>query len=148
MPTFSTLPLSKARANSATGHRAALLQEYVAYIQRVAPGEAGKLELGEGETTQAVRRRLNVAAEALGMDLKASRSTNAVYFWVLNNRHGADSRKMSKTARNKAAHFHALGGAVSSSTESSTQQKVRPEVMAHYRASLARNRLLAELLAQ
>ena len=147
MPTFSTLPLSKARANSATGHRAALLQEYVAYIQRVAPGEAGKLELGEGETTQAVRRRLNVAAEALGMDLKASRSTNAVYFWVLNNRHGADSGKVSKTARNKAAHFHALGGA-SSSTESSTQQKVRPEVMAHYRASLARNRLLAELLAQ
>ena len=74
MPTFNTLPLSKARANSATGHRAALLHEYVAYIQHVAPGKAGKLELGEGETTQAVRRRLNMAAEALGVDLKARRS--------------------------------------------------------------------------
>ena len=43
MPTFDTLPLNEARANSATGQRAALLQEYIGYIQRVAPGQAGKL---------------------------------------------------------------------------------------------------------
>ena len=66
MPTFSTLPIGEARARSATGKRAALLQEYVGYIERVAPGEAGKLEAGEGETTQAIRRRLNAAATALG----------------------------------------------------------------------------------
>ena len=44
MPTFDTLPLNEARANSATGQRAALLQEYMAYIQRVGAwtsGEAG-----------------------------------------------------------------------------------------------------------
>ena len=55
MPTFSTLPIGEARARSATGKRAALLQEYVGYIQRVTAGEAGKLEGGEGETPQAER---------------------------------------------------------------------------------------------
>ncbi len=58
IPTIDSLPLHEARANSATGRRAALLQEYMGYIQRVAPGQAGKLEPEEGETTQAVRRRL------------------------------------------------------------------------------------------
>ena len=69
MPTFDTLPLNEARANSATGQRAALLQEYMGYIQMLAPGQAGKLEPGEGETTQAIRRRLTAAAEALGKEL-------------------------------------------------------------------------------
>ena len=34
--------------NTVTGQRAALLQEYVGYIQRVGPGQAGKLEPGRG----------------------------------------------------------------------------------------------------
>ena len=69
MPTLDTLPLHEPRANSATGQRAALLQECMGCIQRVAPGQAGKLEPGAGETTQAVRRRLAAAAEALGKEL-------------------------------------------------------------------------------
>lgn len=81
MPAFSTLPIGEARARSATGKRAALLQEYGGYIERVAPGEAGKLEIGEGKTTQAVRRRLNAAAEALGKRLEFRRTDNAVHFW-------------------------------------------------------------------
>ena len=82
MPTFDTLPLNEARANNATGQRAALLQEYMGYIQSVPPGLAGKLEPGEGETTQAIRRRLAVAAEALGKELQVRRTANAVYFWA------------------------------------------------------------------
>ena len=35
MPTFDILPLNEARANNATGQRAAPLQEYMGYIQRV-----------------------------------------------------------------------------------------------------------------
>ena len=62
--------------------RAALLQEYMEYIQRVALGQAGRLEPGEGETTQAIRRRLAAAAEALGKELQVRRSANAVYFWA------------------------------------------------------------------
>ena len=82
MPTFDTVPLNEARANSATGQRAALLQEYSGYIRSVSPGLAGKLEPGEGETTQAIRRRLAAAAETLGKELQVRRSANAVYFWT------------------------------------------------------------------
>ena len=41
MPTFDILPLNEARANSATGQRAALLQEYIGYIQRVGRDRRG-----------------------------------------------------------------------------------------------------------
>ena len=82
MPTFDTIPLNEAQANSATSQRAALLQEYMGYIQRVAPGQAGRLGPGEGETTQALRRRLTAAAEALGKELQVRRSASAVYFWA------------------------------------------------------------------
>ena len=82
MPTFGTVPIGEARANTVTGERAALLQEYVGYIQRVGSGQAGKLEPGEGETTQAIRRRLTAAAEALGKELQVRRSANAIYFWA------------------------------------------------------------------
>ena len=85
MPTFSTVPISEARAKSATGKRAALLQEYIQYIQRAA-GEAGVLEAGEGETTQAIRRRLALASEALGTTLDVRRSGNTIFFWTSNGR--------------------------------------------------------------
>ena len=81
MPTFGTISIGEARANSVTGKRAALIQEYVGFIQGVPPGQAGKLEPGQGETTQAVRRRLNAAAELLGVSLEVRRTANAVYFW-------------------------------------------------------------------
>ena len=93
MPTFSTLPIGEARARSATGKRAALLQEYVDYIERVAPDEAGKLEAGEGETTQAIRRRLNAAAEALGKRLEFRRTSTTVYFWPSEGRRRGRPRK-------------------------------------------------------
>ena len=93
IPTFSTLPIGEARARSATGKRAVLLQEYVGYIQRVAPGEAGKLEVGEGETTQAIRRRLNAAATVLGKTLEFRRTDSAVYFWLSDGRRRGRPRK-------------------------------------------------------
>ena len=67
---------------AAAGQRAALLLAYMGYIQRVGAGQAGKLEPGDGETTQALRRRLTAAAEALGKELQVRRSANAVYFWT------------------------------------------------------------------
>lgn len=93
MPTFSTLPVAEARARSASGVRAALLQEYIGYIERVGPGEAGKLEAGEGETTQAIRRRLGAAAEALGKRLDFRRADSTVYFWVADGRRRGRPRK-------------------------------------------------------
>ena len=62
---------------------------------------------------------------------------------------GACWLRMRKIARNDGRHFQAvLEDALRDYIEGREQQRVRPEVMAHYRASVERNRLLAELLAQ
>ncbi len=91
MPIFGIVPIGEARANSVTGKRAALLQEYVGYIQGVPSGQAGKLGPGEDETTQAVRRRLNAAAETLGVSIEVRRTVGAVYFWASEGRPRKDS---------------------------------------------------------
>ena len=96
MPTFTKLSIAQAQAKSATGKRAALLQEYMGYVQDVTSGEAGSLEATEGETTQAIRRRLNAAAEALGRTLETRRNGNTVYFWV------AESRRRGRPRKNPA----------------------------------------------
>ncbi len=93
MPTFSLVSIGEARAKTATGKRAALLQEYVGYVQGVAPGEAGMLEVGEGETTQGIRRRLTAAADVLGKNLDVRRSASAVYFWASEGRRRGRPRK-------------------------------------------------------
>ena len=57
--------------------------------------------------------------------------------------------EMRQIARKEGRQFQAvLEEAMAGYIENKTKQTVRPEVMAHYRASLERNRLLAELLAQ
>lgn len=56
---------------------------------------------------------------------------------------------MREIARREGRQFQAvLEEAMASYIESKTPEGVRPEFMAHYRASLERNRLLAQLLAQ
>ena len=69
-----------------------LLQEYIGYIQRVPP-EKRESSMGEGETTQAVRRRLNAASEALGKSLEVRRTANAAYFWSSEGRRRGRPRK-------------------------------------------------------
>ena len=93
MPTFSIVSLGEAREGSASDKRAELLQEYLGYIQRVPQGEAGVLEPGEGETPQAIRRRLNAAAETLGKRLDIRRSDRTVYFWPSEGRRRGRPRK-------------------------------------------------------
>ena len=57
--------------------------------------------------------------------------------------------KMREIARSDGRHFDdVLEGAMICYIESRAQSKVRPEVMAHYRASVKRNRRLMELLAK
>ena len=57
--------------------------------------------------------------------------------------------KMREVAQIEGRHFQAvLEDAMRDYIEGRAQANVRPEFMAHYRASLERNRLLAELLAQ
>ena len=82
MPTLDVLTLGEAQANSVTGKRAQILREYMGYIDRVQEGQAGKLTPDEGETTNAIRRRLTNAATAMGKNLQVRKSENTVYFWV------------------------------------------------------------------
>ena len=57
--------------------------------------------------------------------------------------------KMREIARIDGRHFQAvLEDAMQQYLDNRAQQKVRPEVMAHFRASLEKNRRLYELLAQ
>ena len=93
VPTFAKMSVSQAQAKSATGKRAQVLQEYMGYIQELAPGEAGVLEPGEGESTQAIRRRLSAAADALGKTLQVRRNGSAVYFWTSEGRRRGRPRK-------------------------------------------------------
>ena len=56
---------------------------------------------------------------------------------------------MRQIARNDGRHFQAvLEDAMRGYIEGWAHRKVRPEVMAHYRASVEKNRLLYDLLAQ
>jgi hypothetical protein len=56
---------------------------------------------------------------------------------------------MREIARSDGRHFQSvLEDAMTGYIETRARQEVRPEVMAHYRASVERNRLLAELLAK
>ncbi len=56
---------------------------------------------------------------------------------------------MRQIARSDGRHFQSvLEDAMTDYVEAQVRRKMRPEVMAHYRASVERNRLLAELLAQ
>ncbi len=56
---------------------------------------------------------------------------------------------MRRAAREQGRHFQSvLEDAMRDYLEKSTQARVRPEVMAHFRASLERNRRLGELLAE
>ena len=57
--------------------------------------------------------------------------------------------KMREIARNDGRHFQAvLEDAMISYIEGRESPNVRPEVMAHFRASVERNRRLLELLAK
>lgn len=82
MPTFELVPMQEALRKSSSSKRAQIVQEYIAYIDRLTSGQAGKLTPGEGETALTVRRRLNSAAKLSGKALKVSRVGEDVYFWV------------------------------------------------------------------
>ena len=57
--------------------------------------------------------------------------------------------KMREIARNDGRHFQAvLEDAMRDYIEGRTQSNVRPEMMAHFHASLEKNRRLGELLAE
>ncbi len=82
MPTFDVVPLQQAKNQAElTGKRGAIILEYLAYIDRVEPGKAGKLSITTGETSAAIKRRLGTAAKHAGKTLVVRRVGDAIYFW-------------------------------------------------------------------
>ena len=82
MPTFDQVSLQEAMLKTATGKTAQITQEYLGYIEQLPEGQAGRLQVGEGESVATVRRRLGVAAKLSGKDIAIKRLGNEVYFWV------------------------------------------------------------------
>ena len=82
MPTFETLPIEQAMMRSATGRRAEITKEYLGYIEQLSEGEAGRLEVSEGETVATIRRRLGAAARTVSRDLVIRRVGDEVFFWA------------------------------------------------------------------
>ena len=82
MPTFEIVPLEEAKKLlSLTGKRGAIMQEYLTYVERLQPGTAGKLTIGEGESSAAIKRRLSGAAKVNGDALEVKRIGDDIYFW-------------------------------------------------------------------
>jgi hypothetical protein len=56
--------------------------DYVAFIQQVPDGQAGKLILSEGENPITARKWLVLAAKAMDIPLGIRRRGQTIYFWV------------------------------------------------------------------
>lgn len=82
MPRFEVLPLNEAKLKSATGKRAQIAREYLGYIQKLGPGQAGRLQGSEGESVGALRRRLGAAAKQAAVELEMKRVGDELFFWV------------------------------------------------------------------
>ena len=93
MPRFESMSRSEAEFQSASGPRAALMREYIGYIERVAAGEAGRLTAGPDESLAAIRRRLGAAARYLERDITIRQTEDALYYWhgVVRRRQRSDS---------------------------------------------------------
>ena len=70
---------------------------YSFFIEKLKDGKAGHLRPSEGETVQAVRRRLGKAAKLAGKSLEIRRVHDEVYFWLDGNSPSKKSRRKSPT---------------------------------------------------
>ena len=81
MPKFEIIQMAEAAAKTASSRSTKRLQEYLEYIQQLQPGQAGRLQPGEGERVTTVRRRLGAAAKLADKNLVIKRVGEEVYFW-------------------------------------------------------------------
>ena len=88
MSRLAIVSIEEAMAKTASGKRAKIIHEYLGYIRQLESGQAGMLSATEGESAIAIRRRLNQAAKAAGVELTIKRSGDDVYFWSTARRRG------------------------------------------------------------
>ncbi len=82
MPHFQQVPLQEAMQQGIPSKRQQLLQGYIAYIEQLENGNAGRLVPSDGETPMVVRRRLTAASKLAGKELQVRRTGDEIYFWL------------------------------------------------------------------
>jgi hypothetical protein len=82
MPEFEIVSLDEATLRTVSPRQGQYLKEYVSYIHQLPQGQAGKLHLLEEENPNTIRRRLAIAAQAVGIPLIIKRSGQDLYFWA------------------------------------------------------------------
>ena len=70
MSRLEIVSIEEAMAKTASGKRAKIIHEYLGYIRQLESGQAGMLPATEDESAIAIRRRLNQAAKAAGVELR------------------------------------------------------------------------------
>ena len=98
MPKFELI--NKEDAESKTkfaGKSGRILSMYSFFIEQLKDGKAGHLRPSEGETVQAVRRRLGKAAKLAGKPIEIRRVHDEVYFWLEDSNPSKKSRRKSST---------------------------------------------------
>ena len=90
MPEFDLLPLSEALDRCVSNTHSASVAEYLGYINRLRPGEAGRLQIREGEKLGLVRMHLGAAARLAGKSVVIRRAGDEIIFW-LNETQSGDS---------------------------------------------------------
>jgi hypothetical protein len=101
MPEFAIVSVKEAQSRTIPGRHGKFLNEYASYIKKLTPGQAGKLHILEQEKPATIRRRLLVAAKALGVPLTIKRSGQEVYFWIEGWGEEEPRRKQSYTRRRR-----------------------------------------------
>ena len=82
MPNFDLVPMDEAIRMTASGRRSRIIREYADYIDRLEPGQAGRLRPAKGETVQAVRRRLGKASKLTDRKVNIKRVGEDIFFWL------------------------------------------------------------------
>jgi hypothetical protein len=101
MPEFTTVSVQEAQLRTIPGRHGKFLNEYASYIKKLTPGQAGKFHTLEQEKPATIRRRLLVAAKALGVPLTIKCSGQEVYFWIEGWGEAEPRRKRSYTRRRR-----------------------------------------------
>lgn len=83
MPKFEIITKEEAQSKSKfTGKSGQIMAMYMFFIEQLKEGKAGKLKAGDGETIQAIRRRLGKAAKLAGKEIVIKKLHDEIYFWL------------------------------------------------------------------
>ena len=99
MPKFELIDKEDAEGRTRfAGKSGRILSMYSFFIEQLKDGKAGHLKPSEGETVQAVRRRLGKAAKLAGKPLEIRRVHDEVFFWLDGGSSSKKPRRKSSTS--------------------------------------------------